>query len=308
MKSFFKDSKSLFTIHLDGWTDNSKNGIIGVSATEGIERFELSILSRTIGAIGENSAIVSSVFESVSETIGLRKIVALCTDNASVMSKARSLFVEKYPHVLNFRCIPHLLSLLLCDIIKYNDLIKVLAYAVEIVTYFNKSTKAFAVLKSMDSNVVSFKKYLKVRWGSIIITFESLIRNKITTSSLITANKSKKAAEKLNIPSNVVKTVEDLAFWAKIEFYAKFLNPIKVAIKLCESQKLLVADTFFIFSFLGTSFLDLLSHLEEENEDENHSESLCFMKFVVFRFLHRWGELLQIEYGIIVLCYVLHPA
>jgi hypothetical protein len=101
MKKFFTNSKALFTVHLDGWTDNSKNAIVGVSATEGIDRFELSLslLSRAVGAAGENANMVLKLFESVTERIGLRKVVAICTDNASVMSKARSLFVSKFPRV-----------------------------------------------------------------------------------------------------------------------------------------------------------------------------------------------------------------
>jgi hypothetical protein len=74
-----------------------------------------------------------------------------------------------------------------------------------------------------------------------------------------------------------------------------------VAIKLCESQNLFVADIFFIFSLLGSHFID--SYLDKES-----FLPLEFRHYVVLRFLHRWGELLKVEYGMVVLCYVLHPA
>lgn len=302
MENFFKTSNSLFTVHLDGWTDNSKNSIVGISATDGINRFELSLLSLAVGADGETAQKIFSIFESVAESIGLRKIVALCTDNASVMNKARSLFVQKYPHVLNFRCIPHLLSLFLCDLIKHKNLVEMLTSSVRIVTYFSKSTKAFASLKALGSNVLSFKKFLKVRWGSILFTFNSLLHNKISMGMLIQEeNKKKRAAEKLNIPVNVTTTIGDLSFWKNLENYSKFLSPIKVAIKLCESKTLFVADTFYIFALLGTGFFDAL-------EDSTSAIPLEFRRYVVFRFLHRWGELMMVEYGMAALCYVLHPA
>lgn len=54
----------------------------------------------------------------VIEEIGSRKVIALCTDNASNMKKAWDLLQEKYPALECYGCLAHGLNLIFADCLK----------------------------------------------------------------------------------------------------------------------------------------------------------------------------------------------
>jgi hypothetical protein len=310
IENFLKKNESssgLFTIHLDGWSDNSSNGIIGISVTEGMSRVEFFLKSVLVGAEGENAQIIFKLFDSVISKIGGRRFVAVCTDNASVMEKSRGLLVDEYKHILNFRCIPHLLNLFLCDLVKHTELVNLLGNVSKIVSFFSKSNKAFAALKDLGSNVHSFKSYIKVRWGSILNTFSSVLHNKSELIRLCSDNKKKKNkdATKLKIKDEIYQIIEDLSFWNKLEAYIDFLFPIKIAIRVCEVRTVCVADTVFVFAVLGTH---LIENLKKSSSSSASIVPFSFIFYSLDRFLHRWSEVLEIENGLSMICYILHPA
>jgi hypothetical protein len=115
-------------------------------------------------------------------------------------------------------------------------------------------------------------------------------------------NKKKKSKDstKLQIKQEIYDIVEDKDFWESISTFVQYLNPVKIAIKVCESKTLYIADTVYIFAVLGV-------HVMEQHKKISSISSL-FKVYSVYRFLHRWGELLEIESGFSLLCYILHPA
>ncbi len=144
----------------------------------------------------------------------------------------------------------------------------------------------------------SLKSYIKVRWGSILNTFNSVLHNK---SELMRLNKKKtKDPTKLQINDSIYKILlHDSSFLDELSHFFHFLNPIKIAIRICESRTVYVADTMFIFAVLGT-------HLIQEYQSRSKIIRDNFKFYALFRFLHRWGELLEIESGFAILCYILH--
>src|SRR2546429_9865145 len=49
--------------------------------------------------------------------IGPKKVLAIVTDNASSMMNSRKRISEKYPHIINMRCIVHFVNLITKDIL-----------------------------------------------------------------------------------------------------------------------------------------------------------------------------------------------
>ncbi len=108
------------------------------SVTEGISRLEFFLKSVSVGVSGENSEFVHDLFMSIVDKIGLKRILAVCTDNASLLRKARQLSVNSHGYILNFRCIPHLLNLFLCDLVNHKALVNLLGKVSIIVSFFSK--------------------------------------------------------------------------------------------------------------------------------------------------------------------------
>ena len=63
---------------------------------------------------------ISSVIEKVIVDIGVNRILAVVSDNASNVRKAREIIHDKFPNIENIWCIAHCINLIACDIVKDN--------------------------------------------------------------------------------------------------------------------------------------------------------------------------------------------
>ena len=63
---------------------------------------------------------LSSVIEKVIVDIGINRISAVVSDNASNVRKAREMIHDKFPNIENVQCIAHCINLIACDIVKDN--------------------------------------------------------------------------------------------------------------------------------------------------------------------------------------------
>ena len=73
------------------------------------------------------------------EEIGPPKVLAVITDSASAMIKARRLINEKYPHISVYSCAAHNLNSLISDIMKVDTFKSVSDSAKNIVKKVNSS-------------------------------------------------------------------------------------------------------------------------------------------------------------------------
>jgi hypothetical protein len=60
---------------------------------------------RDLSGVSHTAKVIEEEIERVIMAIGPKKISAIVTDNASAMVNARRCISEKYPHIVNMRCI-----------------------------------------------------------------------------------------------------------------------------------------------------------------------------------------------------------
>jgi hypothetical protein len=55
--------------------------------------------------------------QNVINEIGFNKFAAVVSDNAPTIAAARKKLTENYPHIMNIRCVAHLVNLITKDIL-----------------------------------------------------------------------------------------------------------------------------------------------------------------------------------------------
>jgi hypothetical protein len=61
--------------------------------------------------------VLEGEIDHILSAIGPKKFSAVVTDNATAIASARKHISEKYPHILNVRCIAHFINLITKDIL-----------------------------------------------------------------------------------------------------------------------------------------------------------------------------------------------
>ncbi len=72
---------------------------------------------RALSGVSHTAKVIEKEIERVIVAIGPKKFSAIVTDNASSMMNARKRIAEKYPHIVNMRCIVHFVNLITKDIL-----------------------------------------------------------------------------------------------------------------------------------------------------------------------------------------------
>ena len=72
---------------------------------------------RDLSAVSHTANILETEIDCVLSAVGLKKFVAVVSDNASAIANARKHISEKHPHILNIRCIVHFVNLITKDIL-----------------------------------------------------------------------------------------------------------------------------------------------------------------------------------------------
>ena len=77
--------------------------------------------------------------ENILIEIGSEKFGAICSDNASNVKLARSIIAQKYPNIIDVRCIAHCFNLISCDIMEHSFASKLIVKVNTIVKFFKSS-------------------------------------------------------------------------------------------------------------------------------------------------------------------------
>ena len=82
---------------------------------------------------------LANEIEEVIKKIGPEKFSAIVTDAGANIQNARKIITEKYPNILNIRCIAHAINLISKDICNTSFANQILTRCNTIVTFFKKS-------------------------------------------------------------------------------------------------------------------------------------------------------------------------
>lgn len=70
--------------------------------------------------MSHTAKVLEEEIDRVLTAIGPKKFSAVVTDNASAIANARKYISEKYPYIINVRCITHFVNLITKDILGTN--------------------------------------------------------------------------------------------------------------------------------------------------------------------------------------------
>ncbi len=81
------------------------------------------------------------------ERIGINKFAAIVTDNASNCQVARKKIKETFDHIWDLKCAAHAINLILADLVKLDDIKKVISNCKKITKYFKNSCHSSTILR-----------------------------------------------------------------------------------------------------------------------------------------------------------------
>jgi hypothetical protein len=82
-----------------------------------MENKEFLYCLKDLSGVSHTAKVIEEEIERVIMAIGPKKFSAIVTDNASSMVNARKSISEKYPYIINMRCIVHFVNLITKDIL-----------------------------------------------------------------------------------------------------------------------------------------------------------------------------------------------
>ncbi|KAF2888686.1 hypothetical protein ILUMI_17487 [Ignelater luminosus] len=174
------------------------------------------------------------------------------------MKKTYDLLQEKYTDkpISFYGCAAHTLNLLVNDITKLNTTDILINSAKAIIKVIkNKSVLTSAFLNLQREKQEPRKCILKLpvatRWASIVLSFESLLKNKNILKALAINDKYQSLIEKRN-KTNIL---DDDIFWKRIESFLKILQPLKKWITVLESDKCRINE-------VTEAFIEASTHLQ----------------------------------------------
>lgn len=125
---------------------------------------------------------IANVIEEVIAKVGSEKFVAIVSDNGSNVASARGLIAQKYPNIINVRCIAHCFNLISSDIVKIPQAKDLIRRANIVTKFFKYSTLASSQLQEAISlkNIQGggLKTYVETRWTTVYECTSSIWRLK----------------------------------------------------------------------------------------------------------------------------------
>lgn len=166
---------------LDGWTDPCGNSIWAFMLITS-QRKEYLLKLENLSDKRHTAECISNAIEEVIVRIGIDKFAAIISDNGANVAAARRIISQKYPSILNIRCIAHCINLISSDIIKINQANKLVRQANIITKFFKNSTIGMTLLKDAIKlkNIQGggLKVYVETRWTTVYECTSSIWRLK----------------------------------------------------------------------------------------------------------------------------------
>lgn len=118
----------------------------------------------------------------INTQVDASKFVAIVSDNASNVSNARQIITERYPSIINIRCIAHCINLISSDIVKISQANVLIKRANVLISYFRHSNLANSwlndAIKAKNVEGGGLKSYVETRWTTVYECTSSIYRLK----------------------------------------------------------------------------------------------------------------------------------
>jgi len=195
---------------------------------------------------------MASIIQDVFNSVSIKKIISVVTDNAKNMICSWKILKEKFKdeNISYYGCAAHVLNLLNKDLMQLNTFSLLEDSAKKICVEFKQSHILNSLLKEFqnaDSDIMKKKITLKLpivtRWGSNLQCLKSLIFNKQYLQQIAISPKAIKYLSK----NSSAKILDNDVFWPKVEKLINILEPISIWIKTLESEASNLSDVVCAF-------------------------------------------------------------
>ncbi|QRV97090.1 hypothetical protein RhiJN_25109 [Ceratobasidium sp. AG-Ba] len=218
--------------------------------------------------------------------LGIAKVVAIVSDNASNARNGRSLLQEAYPTIQNLPDACHKLNSLIGDICGLEEIKKIVVYARKIISHFHHSLQATALLESalLTLEINSRLRTIgNTRFANVLWAIEALIECLPGLRKIVTSGQVKiKDCDRI-LRGDSTGTVR---FELELKQVAAVLAPIARAIVCLESPFANPADVYM-------HWLALAAWLQRIFKDDTIDLTPKTVEGIVLYYNHRFQEVID---------------
>jgi hypothetical protein len=131
----------ILILALDGWSSPNHRSIWNFTILTPSRKeyiFQLSDFSDD----SHTAEFISEKIEDIINRVGVSKFSAIVSDNGSNVRKARELTENKFPNIMNVRCISHYINLMSCDVVRHQFADKLLRKVNILAAFFRNNARA----------------------------------------------------------------------------------------------------------------------------------------------------------------------
>lgn len=287
-----KNAKKL-SIVTDGWSNQRNEHMVNFVLTFPSESKHL--LYSTICNSNERQTAenIAKDIEKIILEVGLEKVSAVVTDNASNMKAAWDILEEKYPRLFCNGCAAHTFNLLVKDVVELSWAENVISKAMEITTFVKSRTIILDKFNSLQNyarehgdidHARTLKFVCNTRWYSHHTCVSRVLENKpvlelLYRHSVVNAIDSGSSRQR-RISFQTI--IGDFQFWEDLGKLVAILEPTCKFIGVLESNIADLSNVYRIFKTLSDSWKDEneLSTIVEYRWNFLHTESMGFAYFL----------------------------
>lgn len=250
-----KAQSKYLSLQCDGWSNIRNEGIINFIICTPKPYFISSV--ETVH-FNHTSDYITEQIEKVINKYDNRKFIAIITDNAANMLKARKSIEDKFPHIVSLNCIAHSLHLIISDLLKCNSVSTFITEVVDIVKAIKKSqilNAHFDSIRQINLCSKTLTLPVKTRWGSNLFCLTSM---KVCKMSLQTLAVHPVGSTMLGSKRKQL-ILDDAVFWTKVDKLIDIMNPIVKWITILEGDSITINQVFDAFYEIKNNFSDSFS-------------------------------------------------
>lgn len=215
------------------------------------------------------------------------------SDAAASCTKARSEFIkqDKYKHVVQQRCIAHLLNLIGKDISEHEEVQDIVRKATTLVNTLNYDSKVMAEFTRAGQRRCS--RYVKTRWYSMVSVLETLVDcEDIAIAALSKVIRESRAQMNLERVESLETLQSDL-FGPNVRILVSIFRPLANCIAIAESKESHLGDAMKAMLEFAKSLFDsdweieyvvptIMAFLTHFNTTKLHEDGLGLMLSAYF--------------------------
>lgn len=216
------------TLTCDGWSNVTNDSVVNFCVCDPKPIFLESVLA---SSERHTAQYISQEVLKQMKKVGIDKIGAIVTDNASNMKAALVSIKNDHPHIATFGCTAHGLNLLLQDYMTLDSVTKFKGDAIRIVKTVNNRP----VLRTAVTLSETLKLPVETRWLSWMECLQSLERNRNQLELLALNRENTFIVEKMK---PIKATILSEVFWDRVKAIFDIVKVITLWVKIMEEDNL----------------------------------------------------------------------